>query len=306
MKNDTSRTIKHDPECNSLRAWILASRPKTLTGAAIPVFIGSSLSFSDGSFKLIPALLCLAFAVLMQISANYINDLFDYLKGSDRSDRLGPDRACAKGWITVKAMKWGIFASVAAACLSGFFLIFYGGWGLIFAGAVCILFAFLYTAGPYPLSYYGWGDVLVLVFFGIVPVGGTYYVQTLQYTPEVAIASLACGMVIDTLLVINNFRDRETDAREGKRTIIVRMGEDFGKHFYLILGCAAAALCLTFAVSGMWPAAILPMFYLIPHVSSWKKMVKLKEGKNLNMILGETSGNMLLFGILLSLGIILS
>ena len=197
---------------NSPYAWFLAARPKTLTGAIIPVLLGSALAFSDGEFKTPPALLCALFACGMQIAANFINDLFDFLKGTDREDRLGPERACAQGWISPQAMKTGIIITVALACLIGCTLLFFAGWELIIVGVLCVLFAFLYTTGPYPLSYNGWGDVLVIVFFGFVPVGGTYYVQALTWTPDVTIASLICGLLIDTLLVVNNYRDREADS----------------------------------------------------------------------------------------------
>lgn len=156
---------------NSLQAWILAARPKTLAGAITPVMIGCALAFADGKFNWIPALICCLFAGLMQVAANFINDLFDFLKGTDREDRLGPERACAQGWISAAAMKQGIFITVGLACLIGCTLLFYAGWELILIGALCVLFAFLYTTGPYPLSYKGWGDVLVIVFFGFVPVG---------------------------------------------------------------------------------------------------------------------------------------
>lgn len=292
--------------CDSPKAWILAARPKTLTGAAVPVIIGSSLAYSDGLFCLRPALACLLFALLMQIAANFINDLFDCIHGSDKEDRLGPRRACAQGWISLKAMKKGIAITLVAACLAGLTLIAYGGWSLIAIGAVCVLFAFFYTAGPYPLSYHGWGDVLVLVFFGFVPVGGTYYVQTLSYTAQVALASLACGLVIDTLLVVNNFRDRESDARDGKKTIIVRIGGRFGECFYLVLGLVAAVLGFGFAISGSCWAVVLSLPYLMAHFLTWRKMVRIHEGRALNSVLGETSRNMFLFGILLSIGLVLS
>ena len=142
---------------------MLAARPKTLTGAAVPVMLGCALAASDGDFHLLPAVLCLLFAFLMQIDANLINDLWDYLKGSDGKDRLGPERACAQGWITPRAMRRGIALTTAAACITGCGLLFYGGWWLIAVGALCVAFAFLYTAGPYPLAYHGWGDLLVLL-----------------------------------------------------------------------------------------------------------------------------------------------
>lgn len=295
-----------DIKRNSFKAWILAARPKTLTGAIIPVMIGSALAFMDHRFVWFPALICVLFAGLMQIAANFINDLFDYLKGTDREDRLGPERACAQGWISPGAMKKGILYTVILACLVGSILLFYAGWELIIVGAVCVLFAFLYTTGPYPLSYNGWGDLLVILFFGFVPVGGTYYVQALTLTPGVIVASLVCGLIVDTLLVVNNYRDREADMKSGKRTVVVRFGELFGRYLYLILGILASLLCLWFIKGGHWYAALLPQLYLIPHIITWRRMVKIHSGKKLNSILGETSRNMLLMGILLALGLIIS
>ena len=289
---------------NSIKAWLLAARPKTLAGAATPVMMGSALAYMDGKFQWIPAIVCLLFAFLMQIAANFINDLFDFLKGTDRTDRLGPERACSQGWISPAAMRNGIIITTILACSVGSILLLYAGWILIPVGLACVLFAFLYTTGPYPLSYNGWGDVLVLVFFGFVPVGCTYYIQAHDWTTGVTISSLICGFAVDTLLVVNNYRDREADAKSGKRTIIVRFGEPFGRYLYLSLGLAAAWLCLYFAVKGNLWAALLPQLYLVPHIRTWRKMVKIHSGKALNTILGETSRNMLWLGILLSIGMI--
>ena len=292
-------------QTNSIKAWLLAGRPKTLAGAATPVLLGCALAYADGWFQIIPALLCFLVAFLMQIDANFINDFFDYLKGSDREDRLGPERACAQGWITMNAMKRGIALTTMTACLVGFFLLFYGGLEMIPVGLLCVLFAFLYTAGPYPLAYHGWGDVLVIVFFGFVPVGCTYYVMCHDWTWNVTIASLACGLIIDTLLMVNNYRDREQDALSGKKTIVVRLGAKAGRWLYLFLGLAAAWLCLLFALKRDIWAALLPQIYVLPHFLTWQRMVKINKGKKLNKILGETSRNMLLFGVLLTIGLIL-
>lgn len=292
-------------QTNSIKAWLLAARPKTLAGAATPVLLGCALAYADGWFQMIPALLCFLFAFLMQIDANFINDFFDYLKGSDREDRLGPERVCAQGWITLDAMKRGIALTTMSACVVGFFLLFCGGLEMVPVGLLCILFAFLYTAGPYPLAYHGWGDVLVIVFFGFVPVGCTYYVMCHDWTWNVTIASLACGLIIDTLLMVNNYRDRDQDAKSGKKTIVVRWGGKAGERLYLFLGLAAAWLCLLFILTGQTWAALLPQVYILPHFMTWKKMVKINMGKELNSILGETSRNMLLFGMLLALGLML-
>lgn len=290
---------------NSIEAWILASRPKTLTGAAIPVMIGCALAYVYGHFKLMPAILCLVFAFLMQINANFINDLFDFIKGTDREDRLGPERACAQGWISPKGMKTGICITTVLAGITGLSLLFFGGLELIPIGVACMVFAFLYTAGPYPLAYHGWGDVLVLVFFGFVPVGCTYYVMAHEWNNSVTIASLACGLIIDTLLMVNNFRDREQDAISGKKTIVVRFGAKTGMVLYFLLGLVACWLCFYFITIGKIYAALLPQFYLIIHISTSIKMAKINRGKALNLILGETSRNMLIFGIMLTLGLIL-
>lgn len=290
---------------NSLQAWGLAIRPKTLTGAAIPVMIGCALADMYDKLQVLPAVLCFLFAFLMQIDANFINDLFDYLKGSDREDRLGPERACAQGWITVSAMKAGIAVVTVLAAITGLSLLFFSGWEMIPVGVACIVFAFLYTAGPYPLAYHGWGDVLVLVFFGFVPVGCTFYVMAHTWTTPVTVASLACGLIIDTLLMVNNFRDREQDAMSGKRTLIVCWGARADLILYFMLGMVACWCCLYFTSEGKIWAAVLPQLYLIPHIFTTLKMARINKGKALNLILGETSRNMLLFGMLLTLGLVL-
>lgn len=290
---------------NSIKAWVLAARPKTLAAAATPVLLGCSLAASDGWLQFIPALLCFLFAFTMQIDANFINDFFDFLKGSDREDRLGPERACAQGWITLNAMKHGIASATILSCIWGVLILFFSGLEMIPVGLLCILFAFLYTAGPYPLAYHGWGDVLVIVFFGFVPVGCTYYTMCHDWTWSVTIACLASGLVSDLLLMLNNYRDREQDKISGKRTLVVRFGAKAGRWMYLALGLIACLLCLLFVITGQLWAAILPQLFLVPHLNTWQHMVKINKGKELNKVLGETARNIALFGVLLSLGLIL-
>ncbi|WP_072529747.1 1,4-dihydroxy-2-naphthoate polyprenyltransferase [Bacteroides ilei] len=290
---------------NSAKAWLLAARPKTLTAASIPVMLGCALANMYGHFQTVPAILCFLFAFLMQIDANFINDLYDYLKGTDREDRLGPERACAQGWISPAGMKKGIAITTILAALTGICLLFYSGWEMIPVGIACIIFAFLYTTGPYPLAYHGWGDLMVLVFFGFIPVGCTYYVMAHDWNMSVTMASLASGLVIDTLLMVNNFRDREQDAVSGKRTIVVRLGAKAGLILYFLLGLAACWCCFHFITEGKLWAAVAPQLYLIPHIMSTLKMARIGKGKELNAILGETSRNMLLFGLLLTLGMVM-
>lgn len=291
---------------HSLEAWLLAARPKTLSGATVPVMTGAVLAYVHHSFSILPTLLCLLFAWLMQINANFINDLYDYKKGTDREDRLGPERACSQGWISEKAMQKGIIITTICAILTGFGILYYGGVYMLPIGLACILFAFFYTTGPYPLAYHGWGDVAVLVFFGLIPVGCTYYVQTGTYHTAIFMASMACGLVIDTLLMINNYRDREQDAISGKRTLVVRWGEATGYYLYIALGVLACLSCAYFLTEERYWATVLPLLYLPKHYLTAVEMRRIYKGKALNSILGRTSINILLFGILFCAGLLLS
>lgn len=307
---------------NSLYAWLLAARPKTLTGAAVPVMMGLVLAWAYfyrlpqqvctvenlnqqtgvGTISWVPAVLCVLFAFIMQIDANFINDYFDWKKGTDDEHRLGPRRACAQGWITPKAMQWGIGLTTLLACMVGFPLIFYGGYDLIWIGVACVVFCFLYTL---LLSYIGLGDLLVLVFFGLVPVCVTFYIQTHTLTKEVVLSSLACGMVIDTLLLVNNYRDRDNDRRVGKRTLVVLIGERATEILYFTLGLLAFHMGLTFFFQGQYFTFFLPVVYLSLHAHTYRKMKRIKHGKALNGILAENARNMLIYGVLFSVGVIL-
>ena len=278
-----------------LKAWFLAARPKTLSAALIPVAVATALAYANDAAQWEPALLCALFAMLMQVASNFINDLYDYKKGTDSAERLGPKRACAQGWIPPTAMRNGIMITLILACSVGACLLFYGGWWLIGMGASCVIFAFLYTT---LMSYHGLGDLLVWVFFGFVPVIGTYYVQAGELHPDVWLLSAACGLCVDTLLVLNNYRDRETDRKTGKRTIVVLFGERFGSLTYLLQGIAAYICVAILSTHGNLWLAILPAFYLLPHYLTWRKMVQINKGPELNRILGFTSRNMLTFAIL--------
>lgn len=291
---------------NSPKAWLLASRPKTLAGAAVPVMIGLSLAYADvgaKSFCVVPAVFCVLFAFIMQIDANFINDYFDFVRGNDDETRLGPKRACAMGWVTGCAMKWAIAITTLLACAVGLPLVLFGGMEMILIGIICVVFCFLYTTH---FSYMGLGDVLVLVFFGIVPVSVTYYLQAHTVTLEVLAASLACGLVIDTLLVVNNYRDIENDRRSGKKTVIVRLGHRAGGHVYLVTGLMACAVGLAFVFSGRPFAALLPIVYLLLHIATYRRMILISRGSELNVILGDTARNMFVYGLLVSAGILLS
>ena len=302
---------------NSWKAWMLAARPKTLTGAAVPVMMGLAMGYSQlsslnsqlssfnsqlSSLNFLPALLCILFAFLMQIDANFINDYFDWRKGTDDEHRLGPRRACAEGWVTPEAMRWAIAVTTLAAAVVGFPLIFFGGFAMLWIGVACVVFCFLYTL---LLSYIGLGDVLVLLFFGLVPVCTTFYLQTHTLTLDVVLASIACGLVIDTLLVVNNYRDRDNDRRVGKRTLVVLIGEKATEGLYLMLGIVAFLAGGLFLCRGHYFTCFLPAIYLFLHISTWLKMKRIRHGKALNNILAENARNMFVYGLLFSAGVVL-
>jgi 1,4-dihydroxy-2-naphthoate octaprenyltransferase len=290
---------------DSPQAWFLATRPKTLPAAATPVVVACALACRDESFLWKPALICLLFALIAQIIANFANDYFDYKKGNDNEERLGPKRAVAEGWIAPKRMLYVTLALLLLNMSLGLLLLYYGGWKLIIVGLFIAIFAFAYSGGPYPLAYHGWGDVCVFIFFGIVPVGFTYYVQTLQWTLPVTICGACLGLVIINILVANNYRDRYADAKTGKKTSVVLFGGKFGEWFYLLNGIIAFAGCQYFWIENTIWAALLPFVYLIFHIMTWKEMVAINQGKALIGTLEKTARNVLIFGVALSTGLLL-
>ena len=287
----------------------MAARPKTLSGAAVPVMIGVALAYVDAQlyagdvFNWTAAVLCLLFAFTMQIDANLINDFFDFVNGSDDAEtRLGPRRACAQGWVTLDAMKKAIALTTCVACVVGLPLAWYGGAEMMFMGIMCVVFAFLYTTY---FSYKGLGDALVLLFFGIVPVCCTYYVQLHTITWQLLLASLACGLVIDALLIVNNFRDRDNDRLAGKKTLIVRLGPEAGLQLYLGVGIGAMILGGTYWMHGHLLATVLPLLYFVLHVFTYLRIKKIYQGKALNLCLGETARNIFIYGLCVSIGLLL-
>ena len=309
MKSKQMKTEDDDvkePLKDSARSWVLAARPKTLTGAAVPVMIGLSMAYADQSastpFHWIPVFLCLLFAFIMQVDANFINDYFDFIHGNDDETRLGPKRACAMGWVSVAKMKRAIAITTVLACVIGLPLIYYGGFEMVAVGLLCVVFCFLYTTH---LSYLGLGDLLVLLFFGVVPVCTPYYIELHTITLPVVVASVACGFVIDTLLVVNNYRDIDNDRRNGKITLIVRIGAKAGRLFYLLLGVIACGMGIIHLSNHHLMAFVLPLVYLLFHIIAYRQMVRIDHGRELNHVLGLTARNMLIYGVTVSIGMLL-
>lgn len=292
---------------NSVKAWLLATRPKTLSAAAVPVMIGTAFAWRNTSeqFNWIPAILCLLFAWIMQIDSNLVNDYFDFKKGNDDETRLGPKRACSEGWITSDAMVWGILITTLLGCMTGIPLILYGGLEMVMVGIACVVFCFLYTT---LFSYHGLGDILVLLFFGIIPVCCTYYVCMPLHqqipTGEVIASSIACGLAIDALLIVNNYRDIDNDRSNGKITLAVRLGENKTRRLYESIGYIAAGIMIirvffdSYQTDKFIPTYAIYLIYIILHRQSYKEMKRINKGAKLNQVLGLTARNILVFGIL--------
>ena len=296
---------------NSLHAWWLAARPKTLTGAAAPVILALSAAYGIyGHVEWIPALLCLAFALLMQVDANLVNDYFDCIRGVDTEERLGPERACSQGWITLPAMRMGIAITTMVACLAGLPLVWWGGWECILVGITCVAFCFLYTT---LFSRIAMGDILVLLFFGIIPVAYTFFFQSplssiTDLPLPVWLLALAQGLVTDCLLLVNNFRDRHTDAAVGKTTLVTIIGKLSTLALYFLIGIISVSLAmvaLNIIRKGDYLAMLIPVIFIPLHLKILHLLYTINHGKALNRVLGMTAMSIFFFAILISFALVL-
>lgn len=294
------------PKSTTLRAWLLAIRPKTLPASTSGVIAGAAAAFADGGFRPFVALAALAVALLLQIGANVSNDYFDFFKGADTKERLGPLRVTQAGLIPPRQVMAGILVIFGLAALAGLYLISQGGWPLAVVGALAVLSALAYTGGPYPLGYHGLGDLFVFIFFGLAAVCGTYYAQIQHLAPSVFIPALSIGLLTVNILAVNNLRDIATDRVSGKRTLAVRLGEkgtqvEFGACLalaYLIpLGAAIARL--------VSPWVLLSWLSLPLGLSLYREMAVVR-GRALNKTLARTGQLDLFFSALYSLGLVLS
>ncbi len=284
-------------------AWWLAARPRTLFASASPVLAGCVLAARDGCFKCMPALLCLLVAMLAQVASNFANDYFDFRKGADRDDRLGPARAVASGWIRPQAMLRGTWLMLGLSCLFGCALIYYGGWILLPVGIAMALCVLAYSAGPFPLAYNGLGDVCVLLFYGVVPVCFTYYVQAGAFSLLAFLISLAVGLLSVNILVVNNYRDFEQDSLSHKRTSIVLLGRRFGRGIYLVNGLLALLIALPVVVQNKEWAIVLLVAFFGYFFLTWRRFCRL-AGPALNAILGQTSMLVFLYVVVLAVALL--
>jgi len=289
-----------------LAVWWQAARPRTLPAGAAPVMLGTALAFSHDAARPLAAALALATALLLQVGANLANDVLDFERGADTAGRLGPPRAVQQGLVSARAMRRATAAVLAAAALSGAGLVALGGWPLALLGLCCIAAALAYTGGPFPLAYHGLGDAAVFLFFGPVAVGGTYWVQAQALPPGVLAASVPCGLLAASILVVNNLRDVESDARVGKRTLAVRLGPGIMRLLSAALWLGAAGWTLALVVAGALPAAALGAAAVtFPVARRVRAVLRGLAGPPLNAVLADTARLQALAIALLALGVAL-
>lgn len=279
-----------------LKRWLFAARIPTLPAALSPVVVGSALAFRDGSFHLLAGLAALWGALWIQIGTNFVNDLYDGLRGVDRpEDRLGPPRAVALGWIPPDTMRRAAWLAFGLATLAGVYLVLRGGIPILVIGVLSILAGWGYTAGPFPLARTPLADLAVLVFFGLVAVGGTYYVHTLTLTPDALLAGVAVGGLITNILVVNNIRDRFSDARAGRKTVPVLLGKRGGLLEYAFFLTLAYGIALHLRA---WLAGITLPFALLQFLRLARE-----EGRALNRVLAGTGATVFFYALTFSLDV---
>jgi 1,4-dihydroxy-2-naphthoate octaprenyltransferase len=290
---------------SKLSIWLQAARPQTLAAAFVPVCVGASLAFHDQSFALIPSLVALTCAFLIQIGTNFANDYFDFKKGADTDERIGFERATATGLVSESAMRNATLITMMLAFVLGLYLVWHAGWVIFWIGVASLICGILYTGGPFPLGYNGLGDLFVFIFFGIVAVMGTYYVNALQWSGASFWASLSVGALSTNILVVNNLRDVEQDSKAGKNTLGVLFGENVLRWEYLLMLLLALAIPPHFYFQLNYSGLVFLPFLSIPYAVFILQKVWFVQNKHkLNKALEQTARFMTIFGILFCIGIV--
>lgn len=283
----------------------MASRPKTLPAAAAPVIVGTAVAFSEGVFQFGPALAALLGALLIQIGTNFANDVFDFKKGADTSTRLGPVRVTQAGLLSPEQVMTGMWLTFGLATLIGLYLVIIGGWPIVAIGLLAIASGIAYTGGPFPLGYNGLGDLFVFIFFGLVAVCGTYYVQALMVSTAAVWAAVPMGLLATAILVVNNLRDIETDRAAGKKTLAVRFGRRGAQIEYLLLVGLSYLTPLLMWITGVSTAWVLLSWLstlLLPKLANF---IMTEKGRPLNQALAGTARLELAYSFLLSMGFVI-
>ena len=294
------------PDISRTQAWILAARPKTLTAALAPVAAGTGLAAHHGVMAWGPALAALVGALLIQVGTNLAYDYYDFVRGGDTADRVGPVRVTQAGILAPHVVKRGMVITLGAAMLVGVYLVSVGGWPIVWIGLASVACAVLYTGGPFPLAYHGLGDVFVFVFFGLVAVAGTYYVQGHSWPVDAFLVGASLGALNTALLVVNNLRDIGTDERAGKRTLAVRIGPGATKGEYILLLVVALVIPVIGWRVLAWPVASLGALLVTPlAVSPARKVLGHADPPELLPALGQTARLTAVYGVLLGLALAL-
>ncbi len=291
---------------STFSVWISAARPKTLWTAVAPVLMASAMAWHDGLFHPLAAATALFTAMLLQIATNFCNDYADFVKGTDQSDRQGPVRATAAGLVAPATMMRASVVTFVLAALASSYLVMRGGWPLAVLMALSIAAGAFYTAGPKPLGYLGLGEIFVFIFFGPVAVAGTYYVQTLQFSTTALFAGISPGLLAVAVLVVNNLRDIEGDARTGKRTLAVRFGRTFSRVEYTL--CILIAGLLPFTLVGQFgapPNIVVAGFVVMASATALRTIWTTVNPASLNRLLAYTALLLLLYAVLFSVGYVM-
>ena len=286
-------------------AWVLAIRPRTLPAAAAGVVMGAALAWHDGYFRFDAVLVCLFTALLLQIGSNLANDVFDFERGTDTAERLGPTRVTQAGILTPNQVKVGMAVVFGLSAVLGLYLAWLGGWVIIIMGIAAIVSAIAYTGGPFPIGYYGLGDIFVFIFFGLASVAGTYYIQAGTGTPAVWWMTIPPGLIITAILVVNNLRDLENDRKAGKHTMAVRLGERGTKIQYIACIAIAYLVLIPVAWFGLIPWWTLLTWFSLPIAYQATRVVLTQKGRPLNVALAKTGQTALAFSLLFWVGLLI-
>jgi 1,4-dihydroxy-2-naphthoate octaprenyltransferase len=288
-----------------MNPWILAARPRTLGAAVIPVLAGTALAFAAGGVDPLATALILTCAVLIQIATNFFNDAIDHAKGADTAGRLGPTRVTAAGMLSGRRVIIGAVLCLALASFLAVPLVLRGGWPILAVGLISLFLAYAYTGGPFPLAYLGLGEIFVVLFFGFLAVAGTFYLNTLEWSPAAALAGLQIGLHSSVLLAVNNLRDMETDRAAHKRTLAARFGLTFARRENAALIMTPFALGILWLSFGFFWAFLLPLMTL--PLAWWLARACLTAApeRSVNQLLAQAAALHAAFGLLLALGFLL-
>lgn len=294
---------------NTARIWFEATRPRTLPAAVAPVLVGTALAVRVTGDVIWPAALaCLGFALLIQIGTNFANDYYDFIKGADTSERIGPRRAVASGLVKPVVMRWVAAVTFLAAFAVGLCLLPYGGWPLLVVGVMSILCGYAYTGGPYPLGYNGLGDIFVFIFFGLIAVGATTYVQTGVFGLEALVVGTGVGGLAANILVVNNYRDVETDAKAGKRTLVVRYGLPAARRQFMTAQAVAALVPLLLVALLGVDLILAVILSVMVTLEGWRQTVELAAADTpvkCITLLGKVGRWLAIYALLLSIVVLL-